>query len=104
MLSSFEHRRRLAGFVSCLALAAAVAGCGTVVLTESGALTRYDRLAASDETASSSRIFCTSMSFSAWTIASLNAKRITSARPCASTSTPVKAGIHTGSSFRCRST
>ena len=57
MLPRFEDRRRLAGFVSCLALAAAVAGCGTVVLTESGALTRYDRLAGSDETASSSRIF-----------------------------------------------
>ncbi len=35
----------------------ALTGCGTVVLTETGILTRYDRIAASDETASSSRIF-----------------------------------------------
>lgn len=57
MRSRYEHRRGLPGIAACAALALALAGCGTVVLTETGILTRYDRLAASDETASSSRIF-----------------------------------------------
>lgn len=57
MLPRFEHRPRLSAIAASLALALAVAGCGTVVLTESGVLTRYDRLVSSDETASSSRIF-----------------------------------------------
>jgi hypothetical protein len=57
MSPRFEHRRRLIGVAAGLALTTALAACGTVVLTEAGALTRYDRLVSSDETASSSRIF-----------------------------------------------
>ncbi|MEH3146985.1 MAG: DUF3313 domain-containing protein [Methylobacterium frigidaeris] len=52
LLTAARARRATAA-----ALMLSVAGCGTVVLTESGVLSRYDRLTVSTEIASESRLF-----------------------------------------------
>lgn len=46
----------LARLAAGLGLALGVAGCGTVILTETGSLTRYDRLSASDGIVTDSRL------------------------------------------------
>ncbi|RVU16874.1 DUF3313 domain-containing protein [Methylobacterium oryzihabitans] len=52
LLTAARARRAAAA-----ALLLSVAGCGTVVLTESGVLSRYDRLTGSKEIATESRLF-----------------------------------------------
>ena len=47
MPSRFERRLRVPGMTAGFALMLAMAGCGTVLLNDSGSLTRYDRLVGS---------------------------------------------------------
>ncbi|MDR7038097.1 MULTISPECIES: DUF3313 domain-containing protein [Methylobacterium] len=49
--------RSLPRLTAGITLLTALAACGTVLLNETGSLTRYDRLASSEETASSARIY-----------------------------------------------
>lgn len=57
MLSRFAHRLRPTQTLTAVALLLAIAGCGTVVLNETGSLSRYDRLSASEEVATRSRLY-----------------------------------------------
>lgn len=57
MPSRSDRLSRLSCRVLITGLVLATAGCGEVVLTQSGALTRYDRLASSDEITSDARLF-----------------------------------------------
>ena len=57
MPSRFDRRLRIARTLTGAGLLLALAGCGTVVLNETGSLSRYDRLAASEEVATRSRLY-----------------------------------------------
>src|SRR5689334_5590381 len=57
MQSSPSRIRPLSRIAAGVALLSMVAACGTVLLNDRGSLTRYDRLKASDQVASASRIY-----------------------------------------------
>ncbi|MCC0806640.1 DUF3313 domain-containing protein [Methylobacterium sp. W2] len=57
MPSRFETCRRSPLFGGALGLLLMVAGCGTVILNESGSLTRYDRLNGSTEVATGAKLY-----------------------------------------------
>lgn len=57
MRSQFVRLTRLPSIVLAFGSLLAGTGCGEVVLTQSGALTRYDRLVGSDEFTSDARLF-----------------------------------------------
>ncbi len=57
MPSSPSKARFLPRIAAGVALFSMVAACGTVLLNDRGSLTRYDRLKASDQVASASRIY-----------------------------------------------
>ncbi|NEU11627.1 DUF3313 domain-containing protein [Methylobacterium sp. BTF04] len=57
MPPKFEHRLRLPGNIAGLAVLFTLAGCGTVLLNETGSLTRYDRLVASEEVATRAKLY-----------------------------------------------
>ncbi|WP_019905403.1 DUF3313 domain-containing protein [Methylobacterium sp. 77] len=57
MPSRFETCRRSPLLGGALGLLLTVAGCGTVLLNETGSLTRYDRLAVSDEVATKAKLY-----------------------------------------------
>ncbi|KQO70290.1 hypothetical protein ASG60_06045 [Methylobacterium sp. Leaf469] len=57
MPSRFERRLRVPGMTAGFALMLAMAGCGTVLLNDSGSLTRYDRLVGSEEVATRAKLY-----------------------------------------------
>ena len=57
MLPRLKKPRSVSGLLAGSALLAGLAACGTVVLNDSGSLTRYDHLKSSDVTATSSRLY-----------------------------------------------
>ena len=57
MPSRFDSRRSPSRLAGGLGLLLVVAGCGTVVLNETGSLTRYDRLVPSDAVATGAKLY-----------------------------------------------
>ncbi|MBE7245341.1 MAG: DUF3313 domain-containing protein [Actinomycetospora chiangmaiensis] len=57
MRSSRPHRRALSRVLAAAALLSGVAACGTVLLNDTGSLTRYDRLRKSTSTATEARLY-----------------------------------------------
>ncbi len=57
MLAWFERCLRAPRNISGIAVLVTLGGCGTVLLNETGSLTRYDRLVASDEVATRAKLY-----------------------------------------------
>ncbi|KQP52000.1 hypothetical protein ASG40_05430 [Methylobacterium sp. Leaf399] len=57
MLRRFEGRGRWAKAAAGIGVTALLAGCGTILLNETGSLTRYDRLEASSESTTRARLY-----------------------------------------------